>query len=131
MIDRAFEEFWSAGMVKTGKKAARKSFAAALKREKAKPAEFARRLVEDVKARIAGGQFGFDRLHPATYLNGNRWEDARPAAPPAGHAVDAAGNAVPVTSQRRDFSGVDYGEGTRDEDLPDFLREGLEDVGHG
>ena len=74
-LDAGFSTFWAAGMVKTGKKASRKAFAAAVKRHKAAPVAFGERLAEDVRRRLAAGQMGFDRMHPTTYLNGDRWED--------------------------------------------------------
>lgn len=102
--DAAFDHFWAAGMVKTGRKAARKAFDVALKREKRAPAEFAAMLAKDVKDRIDHKQFGFDSLHPSTYLNGNRWEDALPPAQTRGSSQNS------LTSQQRSFKGKDYGE---------------------
>lgn len=125
-MDDLFAEFWKAYPRKVGKDAARKAF------EKRKPD---RALLDLMLVAVAAQQKGRDWTkdggqfipHPSTWLNQGRWMDELPErAVGAGQSVDAAGNAVPVTSQRRDFSGVDYGEGTRDEDLPDFLREGLE-----
>ena len=59
--DKAFEEiFWCAGMRKAGKKS-----------------EFATMLAEDIACRN-GKQFGFDRLLPSSYLNGQRWNDEKP-----------------------------------------------------
>ncbi|EBV6443459.1 replication protein [Salmonella enterica] len=80
--DKAFESiFWCAGMRKTGKKNAasafRTQFALWRKETHGSPEEFARMLAEDIRCR-AGVQFGFDRLHPATYLNGQRWNDEKP-----------------------------------------------------
>lgn len=125
--DAAFEMFWAAGMVKTGRKAARKAFDAALKREKRDPAEFAEALVKDVKLRIERAQFGFDSLHPSTYLNGNRWEDALPTGKGKGAGRDANGNAVSLTSQQRSFSGVDYGENR----IPSWLQDVADGAGAG
>lgn len=71
----AFEVFWTAGLAKVGKKPAMQKFAAAIKKYRFDPLEFAQRLADDVKARIAAGQLGIDRLHPATYLNQERWND--------------------------------------------------------
>ncbi|EPG6435678.1 replication protein [Klebsiella aerogenes] len=83
--DLAFESiFWCAGMRKTGKQSAMKSFRAQFelwrKVNGGSPEEFAGILADDVRSRI-GKQFGFDKLHPATYLNGKRWEDEKPAQP--------------------------------------------------
>ncbi len=117
--DAAFDVFWSAGMVKTGRKSARKAFDAALKREKRKPGEFAEALAKDVKRRIERGQFGFESLHPSTYLNGNRWEDDMPKAKGARPGVAA------ITSQQRSFKDVDYGENR----IPSWLQDVADDAG--
>lgn len=73
--EEAFKVFWEAGMVKVKRKDALDKFRAIVKREKLNPSEFAAMLAEDVRKRLAAGVFGFDRLHPMTYLNGRRWED--------------------------------------------------------
>lgn len=83
--DQAFEKvFWCAGMKKTGKQAAMKSFRTQFelwrKVSGGSPDEFAGILAEDVRSRL-GKQFGFENLHPATYLNGKRWEDEKPTQP--------------------------------------------------
>lgn len=39
--------------------------------------EFATMLAEDIACRN-GKQFGFDRLLPSSYLNGQRWNDEKP-----------------------------------------------------
>lgn len=85
--DQAFEQgFWLAGMVKTGKVKARSAFETQFKAWRKETggsaAEFAAMLAEDIRLRL-GVQFGFEKLHPATYLNGQRWTDEKPAAPAA------------------------------------------------
>lgn len=80
--DQAFENiFWCAGMHKTGKKNAKSAFRTQFtlwrKVTKGSPGEFARFLADDIKLRL-GVQFGFDKLHPSTYLNGQRWNDEKP-----------------------------------------------------
>ncbi|EPY96995.1 TPA: replication protein [Enterobacter roggenkampii] len=80
--DQAFENiFWCAGMHKTGKKNAKSAFRTQFtlwrKETKGSPGEFARFLADDIKLRL-GVQFGFDKLHPSTYLNGQRWNDEKP-----------------------------------------------------
>ena len=32
-------------------------------------------LINDVQQRLSANQFGFDKMHPTTYLNGERWND--------------------------------------------------------
>ena len=80
--DQAFENiFWCAGMHKTGKKNAKSAFRTQFslwrKETKGSAGEFARFLANDIKLRL-GVQFGFDKLHPSTYLNGQRWNDEKP-----------------------------------------------------
>lgn len=74
-IELAFNDFWESGMVKVGKQNAMKAFVRQAKESKLDAKEFADKLTADVKARLAAKQFGFDKLHPTTYLNGRRWED--------------------------------------------------------
>ncbi|EOD3493364.1 replication protein [Cronobacter malonaticus] len=80
--DKAFESiFWCAGMVKKGKQKAisafRSQFQEWRKESRGTPEQFAQMLAEDIACR-KGKQFGFDNLHPATYLNGKRWNDDKP-----------------------------------------------------
>jgi phage replication O-like protein O len=84
--DEAFESiFWSAGMHKTGKKTAKSAFRTQCQEWRrangGTPEQFAIFLAGDIASRI-GKQFGFDKLHPSTYLNGKRWEDEKPGADP-------------------------------------------------
>lgn len=80
-LDAAFETFWQAGMRKANRKAARKAFESAAKASDKSVAEFAQFLSDDITRRIAAEQLGFDRMHPTTYLNGERWEDDMPPPP--------------------------------------------------
>lgn len=79
--DDAFEVFWHAGMRKANKKKARAAFGVALKAagQVSTPQAFAETLAADVMRRAAAEQMGFDKMHPTTYLNGERWEDELPA----------------------------------------------------
>lgn len=74
-LNEAFEKFWNAGMVKVGKAKAKTKFEKLVRDGKHDPDALARKLAIDVKARLSAGVFGFDRLHPITYLNGERWTD--------------------------------------------------------
>ncbi len=82
--DLAFESFWKHWPSKKSKKAASKKFESVFKRlckeHSIKPTienkqQWANKLIADTKSRIANGQFGFDKLHATTYLNGERWND--------------------------------------------------------
>lgn len=93
-IDQAFESvFWSAGMVKKGKQKAMSAFRSQFqewrKESRGTPEQFAQMLAEDIACR-KGKQFGFDNLHPATYLNGKRWNDEKPAAAATSSGVKSA-----------------------------------------
>lgn len=73
--NEAFDIFYSAGLAKKSKAQARKSFDKLVKTEKLDPMFVAEKLRSDIQARIASKQFGIEKLHPSTYLNGKRWED--------------------------------------------------------
>ena len=80
--DKAFEEiFWCAGMRKAGKKNAASAFRTQFREWRkitgGTAREFATMLAEDIACRN-GKQFGFDRLLPSSYLNGQRWNDEKP-----------------------------------------------------
>ncbi|MEL2240703.1 replication protein [Leclercia adecarboxylata] len=84
--DEAFETiFWIAGMRKDGKKNAASAFRTQFKEwravTKGTAEQFASMLAEDIACRL-GKQFGFDRLLPSSYLNGQRWNDQKPVADP-------------------------------------------------
>ena len=84
-IERAFEAFWSGYPRKAGKATARKAFEKAVKRA-GNPTlvlEGARRLRDDPN--LPEAQF---IPHPATWLNGDRWED-EPLPPRAGAGATA------------------------------------------
>lgn len=92
-VDEAFETtFWCAGMVKTGKKSAKSAFATQFKEWRKQsggsPIQFAQFLADDIACR-KGKQFGFEKLHPTTYLNGKRWEDEKPGSPTSTPATAA------------------------------------------
>lgn len=72
--DHLFEQFWLAGMRKCNKKKAKPLFNRLLKASD-DPQVFTSKLIMDIRSRIANKQFGFDAMHPTTYLNGERWED--------------------------------------------------------
>jgi len=74
VIDDLFEQFWSAGMVKVNKKKALTMWKSAMKRSCA-PERLAHILITDITNRLASNQFGFDKMHATTYLNGERWND--------------------------------------------------------
>ena len=73
-IESDFDVYWMAGMAKQGRKAALAKFKK-LANQNGGSFVFANMLSTDVKKRLASGQMGFDVLHPATYLNNERWKD--------------------------------------------------------
>jgi hypothetical protein len=75
LVEEMFERFWNAGMRKANKKKAKLVFTKAWKTNKQPIVEFTDMLCKDVQQRLASGQMGFDKMHPTTYLNGERWTD--------------------------------------------------------
>ena len=76
-IDQAFDFFWqNMSLSKKAKPKGKQAFVKAVKLIKAKdPMHFAKHLVDDTATRFKNQQIGFDKMHPATYLNQSRWED--------------------------------------------------------
>lgn len=75
IINTAFEFFWDTmKLSKKSKQSAEKIFIKLAKSE-ANAMQFAMNISTDTNVRFNNRQFGFDKLHPATYLNGKRWED--------------------------------------------------------
>ena len=92
-----FEQFWQAGMTKVNKQKSLKSFKSAYESYHAEyPTtleDFTQMLVDDIRKRLALHQFGFDKLHPTTYLNNWRWLDEYPtvATSPQNSTAHSAG----------------------------------------
>ncbi|ECO0902086.1 hypothetical protein AA449_26485 [Salmonella enterica subsp. enterica serovar Newport] len=86
-VDQAFGDiFWKAGLCKVGKvkacSAFRSKYRAWKKSTHGSPPEFASMLASDIRQRLSAGVFGMDKLHPATYLNQERWNDEMPEKTP-------------------------------------------------
>lgn len=82
----AFEKiFWVAGMRKVGKPKSLSAFKSKFKEWRKETGgsieQFAKFLADDIQCRLRIQQFGFDKMHPTTYLNGSRWTDEKPALP--------------------------------------------------
>ena len=118
LFESHFEKFWNAGMRKVNKKKALSSFIANYELYNAKyPTEledFTQILVGDVKKRIRLGEFGFDKLHPMTYLNNWRWEDESPAENKTQEQKPSA---------HSNFGNRNYGEQV----IPEWAEEGEND----
>jgi hypothetical protein len=116
-IAAAFESFWRAYPKRVAKLAARKAFAAAIKRD------------ADPKAIIAGAaRYAAERSgkdsqytkHPATWLNGGCWEDEPPPDGEAPMIDGVTGAVIPAPRARRhggphDHVWAKYSGGTRGE----------------
>lgn len=85
-LNEAFEVFYESGITKRGDK--KKTFKAFERKSRNQdPMEFANMLSQDISKRLSLNQFGFDKIYPATYLNGERWNDDLPKTNEAnGHA---------------------------------------------
>lgn len=76
-VDHAFDVFWQSGLTKQQKK---KAFGIFKRKAGREPMVFAEKLRQDISTRFRLGQFGIDKMHPTTYLNGERWEDEYPSS---------------------------------------------------
>lgn len=79
-IKDCFDRFWSAGMTKQAKKKSEQAFTKQFKEASSKtkdltPESFTDYLINDIQKRLAANVFGFDKMHPTTYLNQQRWHD--------------------------------------------------------
>nr|ELR5112645.1 replication protein [Providencia stuartii] len=77
--------FWIAGMRKVGKDKCKTAFKSKFKEWRKETGgsidDFAKFLADDIQCRLRTQQFGFDKMHPTTYLNGSRWTDEKPELP--------------------------------------------------
>ncbi len=74
LINECFERFWSSGIRKDARKKTIPLFTKILKKQ-SDPKAFTDKLVTDIRDRLSIQQFGFERMLPTTYLNGERWND--------------------------------------------------------
>ena len=114
-LESHFEKFWSAGMRKVGKPQALKSFKSSYESYNAKYPlsldDFTQMLVADVVKRNQLCQFGFDKLHPVTYLNNWRWLDEYP---------QSNNKTTEKPSAHNNFSERDYGK----QEIPTWAMDG-------
>lgn len=114
-----FDQFWQAGMTKVNKQKSLKSFKSAYESYHAEyPTtleDFTQMLIDDVRKRLVLHQFGFDKLHPTTYLNNWRWLDEYPtvATSPQNLTASTKPNAHVGFAER------DYGT----TDTPDWAKD--------
>lgn len=81
-----FNEFWNSGIRKAGDKQKTKRKYIALVRAfrgtsfvfDSAEYTFSRFILLDIEQRLKKEQLGFKEMHPYTYLNGERWNDAMP-----------------------------------------------------
>ena len=74
-VDESFEKVWKQYPSKQNKKKALATFTAYVKKKKLDVEDFADYLIKDICERCNSQQFGFDKLHFTTYMNGERWLD--------------------------------------------------------
>jgi len=98
-------------MTKVGKAKAKEVFEKLVAADERPPSEFADMLSQDVKTRLSAGVFGFDKLHPATYLNQQRWEDEMPEHCPHAAIVAAWNELLPAHIEK--ISADDWTPGSR------------------
>jgi uncharacterized protein YdaU (DUF1376 family) len=74
-VDESFEKVWKQYPSKQNKKKALATFTAYVNKRKLDVETFADYLIKDICERCNSQQFGFDKLHFTTYMNGERWFD--------------------------------------------------------
>ncbi|MDK9757652.1 helix-turn-helix domain-containing protein [Vibrio sp. D173a] len=74
-IESCFSRLWAMFPTKKSKKNSLAKFKSIVKAQSEPPEVFTDMLCQDIEARVASRQFGFDRLHLTTYLNQERWND--------------------------------------------------------
>lgn len=99
-IEIAFENiFWRAGLRKDARVKALAAFRSRYLAWKAAhhgtPTEFAEMLADDIRLRVQAKSFGFDKLLPTSYLNGERWNDERPVPEFVGFELSRNYNDIP------------------------------------
>lgn len=99
LIENEFERFWLAGMTKQSKQKAKQAFAKQFKEAKKTAKDitettFTDYLVADIQNRVAAKMFGFEKMHPTTYLNQQRWHDDIVQSSPEPSAFNESKNAL-------------------------------------
>ncbi len=74
-LNKSFEKVWKQYPSKQNKKKALATFTAYVNKKKLDVDTFADYLIKDICERCNSLQFGFDKLHFTTYMNGERWFD--------------------------------------------------------
>ena len=73
--DELFESVWREYPSKVNKKKGKALFLAYIKKNKLDAHQFTDQLIQDIESRCKNQQFGFDKLHFTTYMNGERFND--------------------------------------------------------
>lgn len=135
LVEAGFEIFYNAGLRKQKRQDTRRAWGKVVKNRK-DPVAFAHELAEDIEKRILFQQLGIDKLHPATYLNGARWEDdlidernlwGAQKNPNGGNRSGEINSKHATTTERLNHEslyGKNYAGGATDEKaLPEYLRD--------
>jgi hypothetical protein len=109
LCEESFQIFYSAGLPKKNPQGARKSFSSLIKKIKCDPMELAETLKQDIEYRLSTGEFGFNKLHPATYLNKERWLDEYETAKPSNNGYNQEGRKLSASERIRASNELKYG----------------------
>ncbi len=110
MIKKLFEQFWQAGMRKSAKKSALRAFTRIITKE-SDPQQFTINLIEDIQKRLQGHQFGFTQTLPASYLNGERWEDELPTSSQMPQVISNTPQTTRSRTLEEDFNDYSWARG--------------------
>jgi len=115
LLEVAFQLFYSAGLPKKNPKGARKSFLSLAKKLKSDksiefdPMDLAKTLKRDIEYRLSTKEFGFNNLHPATYLNKERWLDEYETAQQSNNGYAQGDRKLSASERIRASNELKYG----------------------
>ena len=109
LCEEAFQIFYSAGLPKKNPQGARKKFLSLIKKMKCDQKDLAKTLKKDIEYRLSTNEFGFNKLHPATYLNNERWLDEYETAKPGNNEYAQGDRKLSASERIRASNELKYG----------------------
>lgn len=109
LCEEAFQIFYSAGLPKKNPQGARKKFLSLANKMKSNQKDLAKLLKKDIEYRLLTKEFGFNKLHPSTYLNNERWLDEYETAKPSNNGYAQGDRKLSASERVRERNERTYG----------------------
>ena len=109
LCEESFQVFYSAGLPKKNPQGARKKFLSLANKMKSNQKDLAKLLKKDIEYRLLTKEFGFNKLHPATYLNNERWLDEYETAKPSDNGQTQGDRKLSASERIRASNELKYG----------------------